>query len=66
VSFSFGRSGIQVGFHSSQVVVHGETPGSGALGEKDILLNVRIEGELESDGPREDLAGVRESRSRRT
>jgi len=40
--------------------------GSGALGEKDILLNVRIEGELERDGPREDLAGVRESRSRRT
>jgi hypothetical protein len=66
VSFSFGRSGIQVGFHSSQMVIHGEAPGSGALGEKDILLNVRIESDLERDGSPENFARVRESRDRRS
>ena len=42
------------------MMIDREATGPGALGEEDPLLNVRIEGELERNGPREDLAGVRE------
>jgi len=66
VSFSFGRSGIQIDLDPCQVVVDREAASARTLGEKDILLNVRIEGELERDGSRERLTGVRESRSRRS
>ena len=44
------------------MVVHSEAPSTRALDEEDSLLNVRIEGELERDCPREDLAGVGEKR----
>jgi hypothetical protein len=45
------------------VVVDRETTGARALGEEDSLLEVRIEGELERDDPREQLVGVRQRRS---
>ena len=41
------------------MVVDGKTAGTGALGEQRPLLRVRVKGELERDGSREDLAGVR-------
>jgi hypothetical protein len=63
---SLGRSGIQVGFHSSQVVVDREAASARTLGEKEPLLRVRIEGELERDGSRENFAHVREDRDRRS
>lgn len=40
-------------------MVHGEAAGAGTFGEQDPLLRVRVKGELERDGPREDLARVR-------
>ncbi len=47
-------------------MVHGEAAGTGALGEEDSLLRVRIESELERDSPREYLTGVRKGRDRRS
>lgn len=51
MSFSLGRSGVQVGFDSRQMVVHGKASGARALGEEDPLLDVGVKGELERDGP---------------
>jgi len=56
---SLARSGLQIGLHPGQVVVHGVAPGAGALGQEDSLFQVRVEGELERDSAREQLSAVR-------
>lgn len=42
------------------MVIHGVAPSPRALGEEDSLFQVRVEGELERDGSREHLTGVRD------
>ena len=48
------------------MVIHGVAPSARALGEEDFLFGVRVEGELERDGAREHLSGVRDGRSRQS
>ena len=47
-------------------MVDGEATGASALSEQDLLLDVRIKGELERDRPRENLTGVGDERCRRS
>ena len=42
--------GIQVGLHAGWVVIQREASSPGAPGEQDLVLVVRIKGELEGDG----------------
>ena len=48
------------------MVIHGESAGARTLGEEDSLFEVRVKGELERDGSRENFARVREDRDRRS
>ena len=57
---SLDQSGVQVGSHPSQVMVEGEAASARAFGEEDLLLGARVKGELERDGSRERLTGVRD------
>jgi hypothetical protein len=42
-------------------MVDGEAASARAFGEEVLLLDARVEGELERDGPREDLTGMRDA-----
>lgn len=53
-----GRALIEVLLHPGQVVVEGEAPRAGALGEECALLLGGIERELEGHRPGEHLTGV--------